>query len=81
MKVISIQNPVTFQKCKDITSQSVMAGAMEIQEMYLRRQFESANIDSTAAAVIEVATKLGHTHLAIELMTELNGKEATNESA
>lgn len=81
MKVVSIQNPVTFKKCKDITSKSVLSGAMEIQEMYLRRQFECANIDSTAAAIIEVAAKLGHTHLAIEFMTELNGKGATNESA
>lgn len=68
--IVSVQSKEAFEKCKCQTVIQTFGAIEEFQRMYLRRQFDTAGIDSTAAAVIEVANSLGFSDLVCEMESQ-----------
>jgi len=59
--IITIQDPVTREKCKNASISRLLIGVRAAQLIYLQQQFKDASTDATAIAVISVTEGLGFT--------------------
>jgi hypothetical protein len=57
--IITIQDPLTREKCKNASISKLLIGVRKVQEIYLQHQFEEASTDATALAVIIITEGLG----------------------
>jgi len=63
---------------QDSAAKAIMVNAIDAQQVYIRRQFDSAFIDTTALGAIKVAEMLGYTEMAEEMKADYfseTGKE------
>ena len=69
--IITIQDPVTREKCKNASISKLLIGVREAQVIYLQQQFKEASTDATAWAVISITEGLGFITQAEEMKTHL----------
>lgn len=75
---LTIDNPAKLADLKKQAYARIKFGVSEAVEMYIRRQFDAACIESTAIAAIEVAEELNLSDLAEEMKADFHletGKE------
>lgn len=63
-----------FDERKAMSFKSILAAAIEAEEVYIRRQYDCANTDATALAAIEVAEKLGFIDLAEQMKEDFDSQ-------
>lgn len=69
--IITIQDPVTREKCKNAAISKLLIGVREAQLEYLLQQFSNASTDSTALAIISITEGLGFTAQAQQMKSHL----------
>lgn len=69
--VVTIQDPVTREKCKNAALSKLLLGVRKAQSDYLHQQFSSASTDATALAVISITEGLGFNAQAEEMKSHL----------
>lgn len=78
--MILTTNKDTLQSRIDSAYMEHSVGIKEMTEAYLRRSFDSALVDSTALAVIQLALEMGHIHLAEEMQNDYNNETSNNQN-
>jgi len=69
--MIALTNPKHLTACTKHDFINMELGLRESMEVYIRRQFDAALIDSTALGAIELAIKNGFSDLANEMIQDL----------
>jgi len=69
--IITIQDPITREKCKNASISKLLVGVREAQAAYLQQQFLIASTDATALAVISITEGLGFITQAQEMKSNL----------
>jgi hypothetical protein len=69
--IVTIQDPVTREKCKNASLSKLLIGVRAAQEKYLQQQFDEAGTDATALAVITITEGLGFSAQAQQMKSHL----------
>lgn len=69
--MIVVTNPKQFAELKTGVLASLCEDLIDVQKQYIRKEFDTARLDSTAQACIDTAHTLGFVELATEMESDL----------